>query len=228
MKKQFIVGMMVVTSAISFNAHAAGLGGAKSVREVLTEYIKEIKKVAFEGKTTAAELNAQQSKKAQDKLMSELNLSVAEKSSIRLIINASKDKKSEITNSLATVLAAKKMTDGKKDAESVSVAQAADAAVKLMSNAPLIGYKKDSSFLNTKDMADTTAALEKFVAMPDKYLTFEMKERDSYSKVILKLDEAVNKRPDTVEEAFVKAIMETQGVSKDKAMEIVRKLKDCV
>ena len=63
--------------------------------------------------------------------------------------------------------------------------------------------------------------------MPEKFMTFETKERDSYTKIILKADE-LSLKAETYEEAFVKAVMEVQGVSKEKAMEIIRKLKDCV
>ena len=226
MKKQFIVGMLVFTSVVSFNAQAASLGAGKSVREVLTEYVKDIQKYASEKVAAANKLQSGQKMKAHDILMSDLKLSAGEKTSIKSAIASAKDK-AAMTNSLATILAAKNMAAGKSDAESTSINIAADASLKLMANAPLIGEKSTSSFLNTAELKETRDALTKLVSMPEKFIAFETKERDSYSKTIVKSDE-MSIKAETFEEAFVKSIMESQGVSKDKAMEIVRKLKDCV
>jgi len=231
MKMQLIVGMMILSTAISFNAHAA-VGAGKSVREVLVDYVKEVKKYAFEGKTSAADLNAQQSKKAQDKLMTDLKLSAAEKTSINSMIAGSSDK-TAATNSLATILAAKNMAAGKSDESSVAINNGADAALKMMSNADLIGAKKSSSTLSKEEFTDTTTAMKKAVAMPEKYLTFETKELASYTKVMNKANE-LSTKTETFEDAFVQAIIEVQSAGKEKpitkeqAMEIVRKLKECV
>ncbi|WP_413289629.1 hypothetical protein [Bdellovibrio sp. HCB337] len=227
MKKQFIVGMMIVTSAFTMNAHAAGPTAAKSMREVLVDYVKDIKKYAFGGKTSAAELTSQQSKKAQDQLMKDLDMSVQQKDSVNLVITASKDKKAGILNSLATILGAKKMVSGKSDAESTSIANAADAGVKMLAIAPLVGYTKKSTILSEKEMTETSEALDKLAAMPEQFITFETKSRDSFTNVINKLESATNKRPESVEEAFVKLIMEQYGLTKDQAMAKVRQLKDC-
>jgi hypothetical protein len=226
MKKKFIVGMMIVTGGISFNAQAAGLGGAKPVREILTDYVKDIQKYAADKVAVANKTQSGQKLKTDDILMDDLKLSSGDKTSIKAVIAGAKDK-TAITKSLATILAAKNLAAGKSDAESGSINGAADASLKLMANAPLIGEKSSSTFLSAVELKDTSEALKKLVAMPEKFIAFETKERDSYTKIIEKSDE-MSVKAETFEEAFVKAVMESQGVSKEKAMEIVRRLKDCV
>lgn len=229
MKKKFIVGMLIATSAMSFTAHAVELDakpGGKSVREALVDYVKDIEKYATDKVAVANKAQSSQKLKADDVLMTDLKLSAGDKTSIKTVIASAKDKKA-MTKSLATILAAKNMAAGKSDADSTSINSAADASLKLMANAPLIGEKTSSTFLNTAELKETSEALSKLVAMPEKFIAFETKERDSFSKVIVKSDE-LSVKAETFEEAFVKAIMESQGVSKEKAMEIVRKLKDCV
>jgi len=228
MKKQFIVGMMLVTTAMSFSAHAAGMKGTETTaRESIKRYVENMKKFASEVKAPSAELRSQQVAKALDTTVDQLNISGGEKASIKSLISSSKNNQDALTGSLAAIIGAKSATTGKSDAESTSINKAADASLKLMSNAVLIGAKETSSFLNTKELAETRDALKKLVAMPDKFITFETKERDSYANIIMKSDE-MSAKSETFEEAFVKSIMETQKVSKDKALEIVRKLKECV
>ncbi len=226
MKKQFIIGMVFITGGFSFSAHAGGLGGARSVREVLTDYVKDIQKYTAERISAADKNGSGQRLKADDILLANLKLSPGEKTSIKTVIASAHDKKA-MTNSLATILAAKNMAAGKTDAESVSINNAADASLKLIANAPLIGERNSSTFLSVAELKDTREALTKLVAMPEKFIVFEAKERDSYTKAIVKSDEK-SVGAESFEEAFVKAIMESQGVSKVKALEIVRKLKDCV
>lgn len=231
MKKQFIVGMMIVTSAFTMNAHAAGgtkeVGG-KTVRELFLDYVKQIKEYAFSGKSSAKDLNAQQAKAAQEKILKDMNASVQEKDSINLLITSSPDKKTEIIDSLASIAAAKKMSAGKSDAESKSIAQAADAGMALYAISPLVGYTKKSAFLTEGEMTEVSAGLIKWASLPDKFISFSSKERDSHSSLALKLEKIVNERPESVEEAFVKLIMKEYNLTKEQAIAKVKQLKDCV
>lgn len=217
---------MIITSALSFSAHAIESERARPVREILKDYVKDIREYAAKAVLAANKAPSAQKTKAEDILMKDLELRADQKTSIKTAIAGSSDKKA-MTNSLATILAAKKMAAGKSDAESSSISSAADASLKLMENKVLIGEKTTSTFLPPTELQDTSAALTKLVTMPEKFMTFETKERDSYTKIILKADE-LSLKAETYEEAFVKAVMEVQGVSKEKAMEIIRKLKDCV
>lgn len=228
MKKQFIVGMMLMTTAVSFNVHAAGVKGTETARESIKRYVDNMKKFASEVKAPSADLRSQQVAKALDTTVDQLNISGGEKASIKSLIANSKNNQAALTGSLAAIIGAKSATAGKKgDAESTSIDKAADAALNLMSNAVLVGAKETSSSLSPKELAETRDALKKLISMPDKFITFETKERDSYTNIIMKADE-LSTKSETYEDAFVKAIMENQKVSKDKALEIVRKLKECV
>lgn len=227
MKKKFIVGIMIASSALSFSAHAVETERARPVREVLKDYVKDIREYAAKTIVSANKNTPLAQKiKAEDLLMKDLELRPDTIRSLKTSIAGSRDKKA-MTNSLVAILAAKKLTAGKSDAESTSINNAADASLKLMENGLLIGWKTTSTFLPPTELQDTNAALTKLVAMPEKFITFETKERDSYTKIILKADE-LSVKAETYEEAFVKAIMEVQVVSKEKALEIIRKLKDCV
>lgn len=227
MKKQFILGIMIAGSVFAVNASAQQkAAGAKPYHEVFRDFTTEVKKVAYGGKTTAKDLSAQQSAKATDVLMNELKLSNAEKNTCKAVFGkASKADQVKIVDSLATILAAKNMTKDRNDAESVSIRNAADAALKLVSNAPLISARTSSKFLNEAEYKETSDALRTLLTTPDKFIAFGTKERDSFTRTITKADE-LSIKTETYEEAFVKAIMENQGLTKDKALEVVRKLKE--
>lgn len=237
MKKQLLVGMMIMTSAISFNTFAAGLNGAKAPKEMVMDYMKQVeeyKNSVKTGKVKASSLETAEALKQQDKTMDDLGLTRAEKASIKTFISSGKGQKIDVVSTLNVLLAAKNGTFNKTDAESASIRNSVDASVKLMANADLIGERKSSSFLAEADFKDTTAALKKLSSIAEKPLSYEMTERDSYTAAINKATELSGKT-ETFEEAFVKGIMETAkdtngktGVSKEKAMEIVRKLLKCV
>lgn len=230
MKKQFIAGMMLVTSLVSFNVHAAGLNGAKGPKEMVVDYMKKIeeyKNSVKSGKVKASSLETAEALKIQEKTMDDLGLSRAEKSSIKTFITSGKAEKVDVVSTLNVLLAAKNGTSNKTDAESVSIRDSAEASVKLLANADLIGERKSSSFLNEAEFSETTAALKKLVNIAERPLAFEKAERDSYTAATNKAVE-LSSKSETFEEAFVKGVMETNKVPKEKAMEIVRKLLKCV
>ena len=142
-------------------------------------------------------------------------------------------KSAERLDSLATVIAAKKMAVeiSKTDAaEGKSIDAAASASAKLLANASLTGARKSAKELNPSELTDTTQALTKLESLPEGILTrFSKAERDSYTQIIERHDQLIETgAKSTSEEAFVQAIMDVKKVDKTKAMEIVRKLKECV
>ncbi|HEY8271467.1 MAG TPA: hypothetical protein VIG33_11315 [Pseudobdellovibrionaceae bacterium] len=233
MKKKFIVGMMIVTSTLSFSAHAAGTAvEARPAREVLKTYVEDVKKWAAkkigENRASLPVGEKMKTEKAAEIFMEELKVPAADKTSIKSAMGKSKNKKA-FNDSLATIMATRRMTEGKSDVESKSLEEASDALIGVLADAKDIGSTANSKFFNEKttDFADTTAALNKVVEMPDKFILFDTKTRDQFTKALVKTRE-LSYKSETYEEAFVKALMESQGIDRAKAMEIVRKLKDCV
>ncbi len=234
MKKAFVIGMVALATTMSFSvAHAAGATGAKSIRESLVDYTKQIKDAAFGKGGSAKGLTAQQAQIARDKMINELNLPAGKNNSLAMSLTSDSAKSSQRLENLATVIAAKKMAVeiSKKDAaEGKSIDAAATASAKLLANASLTGARKTAKELNATELADTSAALTKLEELPEGILTrFSKAERDSYTKIIEKHDELVETgAKSTSEEAFVQAIMDVKKIDKEKALEIVRKLKECV
>lgn len=230
MNKKFIAGMLVVASLVSFNTHAAGMNGAKGPKEMVVDYMKKIeeyKNSVKSGKVKASSLETAEAIKQQEKIMDDLGLSRAEKSSIKTYITSGKAQKVDVISTLNVLLAAKNGTQSKADAESISIRDSAEASVKLLASADLIGERKSSSFLNDAEFKETTDALKKLVSIAERPLAFEKSERDAYTAATNKAVE-LSSKSETFEEAFVKGVMETSKVPKEKAMEIVRKLLKCV
>jgi len=237
MKKNFILGMLIMSSAISFSAYAGPMTGAKTPKEVVVDYMKkmdEFKSSVKSGKLKASSLESAEALKQQDRLMDDLGLTRGEKASIKTYITSGKSTKVDVLGTLNVLLAAKNNAALKTDAESISIKNSAEASVKLMANADLIGEKTTSKFLAAAEFKETTTALKKLTSMAEKPLAYEITERDAYTAAINRATE-LSSKSDTFEEAFVRGIMETAkdstgkvGVTKEKAMEIVRKLLKCV
>jgi hypothetical protein len=237
MKKQFIVGMMIMTSAISFNAFAAGATAVKSPKEVIVDYMKQIdeyKASVRSGKVKPSSLETAEALKQQDKVMEDLGLSTKEKNTLKSYISAGKAQKVDVISTLNVLVAAKSGTAGKTDAESVSIRNYADAATKLLTNMDLIGEKTSSSNMSAAEFKETSEALTKMIAILEKPLSYEAAERDMFTSSLNKLGEKAP-RAETINEAFVQAVMASAkkpdgsvGVARDKAMEIIRKILKCV
>ena len=83
--------------------------------------------------------------------------------------------------------------------------------------------------LDSAQYAETTQALKKLATLPESILVnFEVKERDSYTNILNRHDELIKSNSKSPEENFVQAIMDVQKISKEKALELVRRLKECV
>ncbi|MBS1969222.1 MAG: hypothetical protein JSU04_02895 [Bdellovibrionales bacterium] len=236
MKKQFIVGMMIMTSVISFNAFA-GSTAVRSPKEVVVDYMKQIeefKASVKSGKVKASSLETAEALKQQDKTMDDLGLTNKEKNTLKSYISSGKAQKVDVISTLNVLLAAKNGTAGKTDAESVSIRNYVESATKLLTNMDLIGEKKSSTELSETEFKESGDALTKMIAILDKPLSYETAERDMFTASLNKLGE---KAPtaESINSAFVQSIMASAknadgkvGVSKDKAMEIIRKILKCV
>ena len=238
MKKAFVIGMVVVSATLSMSAaHAAG---AKSVSESLMDYTRQVKEATFGQGGSAKDLSGQKAKVARDKLVNELGLPSGKASALSIAISSDSGRLSQRLENLATVIAAKKMAveiSKTNPTEGGSIDAAASASAKLLANSSLTGANvsvKGSrggvKLLSENEMSDTTAALTKLEELPEVILTkFSKAERDSYTEIINKHDELIElgtKR--SSEEALVQAIMDVKKVDKLKAMELVKKLKECV
>lgn len=232
MKKQIIMGMIAL-AAISFSTQAMAAPGKASIRDVLSDYAGKIKESAFGPSRTAKGLSGQQVKSAEDKLIGELKLDGGKSNSLAMALSGDATQTAQRLDNLATIVAAKRMATeiSKTDvAEGQSIDAAATASAKLIANSSLTGARKTAKELNSQELADTTAALQKLESLPESILTkFEKNERDSYTQILNRHDELVDAgAKGSSEEAFVQAIMDVKKVDKTKAMEIVRKLKECV
>lgn len=234
MKKAFVIGMVALATTMSLSvAQAVEVGGVKSVKESLIDYTKKIKEATFGKSGSAKGLSAQQMQMARDKMINELNLPAGKNNSLAMSLKSDSAKSEQRLEALATVVAAKKMAVeiSKRDAaEGKSIDEAATASAKLLANASLTGARNSAKELNTAELSDTSAALTKLETLPEGILTrFSKEERDSYTKIIEKHDELIETgAKSTSEEAFVQAIMDVKKVDKAAALEIVRKLKECV
>ena len=232
MKKKVLVGLMTIT-ALSFAAPTFAAPAARSAREVLVDYTKQVKDAAFGKGRKASALSEQQVKAAQDSMIKELQLSGDKNNGLIASLSADSAKRAQRLENLATIVAAKRMAPelAKSDAkEASSLEAAAVASAKLLSNSSLIGARKSGKDLSSQEMAETTEALAKLESMPEMILTrFNKVERDSYTQILEKHDQLISTAAKgSAEEAFIQAIMDVKKVDKAKALEVVKKLKECV
>lgn len=234
--KNYKVGMIMVATVLSTTfAPMAYAGTAKgaSVKELMTEYAKEIKRSAFGGASSAKGLSAQASKAAQDKMIKELDISSAKANSLTVALRSNAAATGARLEALATIVAAKKLSKelSKTDPQQgKTLSEAADAAIGFLSNSYLTGARKSGTDLNAQEMALTSQALKRLENVTELLLTrFESQERESYVKILKRHDDILaSGKKGSSEEALVDAIMVEKKVTKEQAMEMVKKLKDCV
>ncbi|MBX2987940.1 MAG: hypothetical protein KF802_08580 [Bdellovibrionaceae bacterium] len=234
MKKQFIAGMLMIS--MTAPAFGAGMKG-------MPEYIKTVKEhvlgkdAAGKARTNAAGLAQQAHTIANDKIIKNFDLSSGEARGIRdsLTVSAknSKEQVEARLENLASLLAARNLAKDRlsvqaEKEEAQSVLEATNAMVRIMA---LSSLKRQVAVKNnlTKAESDVAAeALDKYEALGEAVVSMNKAERDMYTKVALKTDELVQSGKFSPEEALVESIMVAKGVDKAKALEIVKKLKECV
>ena len=229
-KAGILVGMVLSVTLTAGSAFAAP--GKINVRDSLVDYTATVKKAAFGPSASAKPQSGQALKEAQNKLISELNLPASKNSALMMSL-ADASKAGQRMDNLATVIAAKKMSAevAKVDAtQAKSIEAAAEASAKLLANSALTGARTTAKELSQTELADVSSALLKLESLPESILTkFDARERDSYTAILNKHDQIVESGvKSSSEEAFVQAIMDVKKVDKTKALEIVKKLKECV
>lgn len=230
MKKQMMtIGLMIAMASPAF-----AVGGKVTLQESLKDYSGKVKETAFgKGVTSAKTLAETSQKQTQDKLINWLKLDGSEANRLSTSLNMDSAHRAERLDALASIVAVKEMIRGGSVAdvnEAKSLDAASTAAAQLLSHARLTGKMPAEMVkdLNSAELADTVSALKKLESLPESILvSFEMKERDSYTAIMNRHNELVNSNPKSSEENFVQAIMDVKKISKDKALELVRRLKDC-
>ncbi|KYG69099.1 hypothetical protein AZI87_07715 [Bdellovibrio bacteriovorus] len=220
MKKAFVTGIIVLASSFAVAAPV------KTSRELLVDYTKQIKEFAYGKGGTATKI--QKSKEAHEAIAKAVELP----SHASDIAKSLSDSPARI-ESMMTIVAAKKMSGevSKTDAaEGKSLRDSADASAKVIANSWMRKLDRESN-LTKEEMEVTSKALDRMENdIPTKMLTdFSKAERDSYTQIIERYDVLNNSSASKKnEDNFVQAIMEVKKVDRAKALEIVRKLKECV
>jgi hypothetical protein len=233
MKKGFIIGMLALSATVAFStAHAAGATGAKAPREALADYTKTVKE-HFAKMGANKGVNSQNRSNIEKIVEQDLGLSGAKKAALLTSLTGSDAAVSARMEGLASIVAAKKMSAdiAKTDkAEADSIQAAAEASAKMLANSSLVGSTKEVATLKGEELTSVRQGLSKIETLAgDILVKFSKAERDSYTKVLEKYDElAETGTKGSAEEAFVQAIMDVKKVDRAKALETVRKLKECV
>ncbi|KYG66859.1 hypothetical protein AZI86_07440 [Bdellovibrio bacteriovorus] len=231
MKKKFVLGMVVLSMTAAQVSFAAGVGGARAPREVLMEYTKSMKETLLGKGGSAKNLKDAELQNAKSRITKELNSSRAADLNAAMSGEAGKAR----MESLVTIIAVKRSTENlaKTDAaEAQSMNAAAEASLKLIANSTLVGALKiPETTMKAEEVSLVRDALNKAETMPaDIIIQFSKAERDSYTQVLEKYDSIVSNSAGkkSAEESFVDAIMDVKKVDRTKALEIVKKLKECV
>ncbi|KYG60700.1 hypothetical protein [Bdellovibrio bacteriovorus] len=220
MKKAFVSGIIVLASSFALAAPV------KTTREALVEYNKQWKEYVY-GKSGSAAKTADMGI-AKNRIVEQLGVH-GRASEIKNALSGNVSAKH--MDAFVSIIAAKKLAAewSKTDsAEAQSLNAAADASTKALLNRSLRDVPKKTEL--GENLTVVTEALNKIEEMPAEILTnFSKAERDSYTLVLEKYDE-INSRVTSLkaEDNFVQAIMEVKKVDRAKALEIVRKLKECV
>ena len=231
MKKQFIAGMaMVVASTIATGAMAAGTVAKPKAIIAVEKMEKEAMKRAFGGEGRTAKDVADKDT-AINTIAEWLQMpGVATK--LRTAVKADSAKVNERLDNLALAYASKEV--GKRVAETdaaqgKSMQEAAEAQVELISVSPLKDSGKKSTTLSADEHAAGIKGIEKLESQGPKQLKdFSQAERDSWTAVEKEYVKTVSLGQGSASEALVQSIMTVMKVARTKAIEIMRKLVDCV
>jgi hypothetical protein len=165
-------------------------------------------------------------KNAEKKYLEQAVRDIAPGKEAKIVENAMGDK--EVLKNLVSASAAKKASEKMEDrAEAKQIQDAAEGITSMIGEMHL-SKKAESRELSKEDSAVATAAFEKSIKMGTDILTkFQGSERASYSRVLASF-KALAGNGKLPSENMVQAVMESQKVTKEKALEILKKLKDCV
>ncbi|QLY25621.1 hypothetical protein [Bdellovibrio sp. KM01] len=231
MKKAFIIGMTLAFSATAFAAP-----GKMTTTERLAKFDKTSQEYFLDSN---GNLKNASGKNAEKKYL-EQSLRDISKNETQIVDNALKygtkefgfgdpKMKSEVMKNLVSIVAAKKasekITDG---AEAKEVSDSASGLANMLGKMHLL-KAAESRELTKEQNAIAIEAFDKSVRLGTQILTqFQGAERSSYARVLAKFTELSSNSNKLPSEILVDSVMESQKVSREKAIEILRKLKDCV
>ncbi|WP_413576551.1 hypothetical protein ACLVWU_00765 [Bdellovibrio sp. HCB290] len=218
MKKAFIIGM-----AITFSATAFAAPGKMTTPERLAKFDKQSQEYFLDAN---GNLKNASGKNAEKRYLEQAVKDIAPGKESKIVENALGDK--EVLKNLVSIAAVKKAADKIEDRnEATELAEGAEGLASMIGNMHLAG--KASSRENTPEQSSVAvAAYSKMLRLGTQILTvFKGAERTAYVKVI-KAFKAREGNGKLAEENLIDAVMETQKVSREKAIEILKKLKDCV
>ncbi|HRO66376.1 MAG TPA: hypothetical protein PL182_02300 [Pseudobdellovibrionaceae bacterium] len=245
MKSKLILGMVATTliAATAFAGPAARGVNVSNIKAEMSKYTDTVVKSYLfgKGRTSASGLASQAAKIANDKAFDKFELRADEKSAVTTALTvSSKEGRSDVLvekrlENLAALIGARKVGQSLKErsetdaqAEGQSLIDASNALMKTLANSIFKGTKTTSQRLSKEEMSDSSKALEKLENISESVVRMDKSERDMYTAVEVKRDELLQTGKFSGEEALVEAVMNVKSVDKAKAMEIVRKLKDCV
>ncbi len=229
MNNKAILGMIVIAATMSFSS-AMAAGAAKAN---LVEYSKQVKEAYSTGLTTGKGSPVQRKERMQDQMINTLKLDAQTAVNLKVAINNS-SKSAERMDNLLTIIAANRMAKevSKTDpVEGKSLEDGAAAAAKLLSCSPLFGDGRPAKTLNASEMKEVTESLAKLETLAGPILTqFSKAERESYTKILEQFDASIRQggTSKTAEEVFVQAVMDAKNIDRTKALELIKKLKECV
>ncbi|WP_413583142.1 hypothetical protein [Bdellovibrio sp. HCB288] len=218
MKKAFIIGM-----AISFSATAFAAPGKMTTPERLAKFDKTSQEYFLDSN---GNLKNASGKNAEKRYLEQAVRDLAPGKESKVVENALTDK--EVLKNLVSITSVKKAADKIEDrAEAKELTDGAEGLASMIGDMHLAG--KVPSRENTKEQTEVAvAAYNKMIRLGTQILTsFKGAERTSYVKVVTAFN-ARKGNGKTADENLIDAVMETQKVSKEKAIEILKKLKDCV
>jgi hypothetical protein len=224
MKQKFIIGMLLSVALVAPHFATA----APSSKAALAKYLENegkahANKVIAGGKGVEAQLKSAGLSTA----LREMKLPESDANRIKAVIEAGGENSSAILTSATKLSMARKFAEQNKDSEILATSE---AYLQALTNVDRIGVKEKSETMSAEEYADAKVATTKLVTtMGERAVTMETAETASYTAVAKEFNSILKKDPRMDgTEALLQAIMTTQKVDRTKAMEILRKLKDCV
>lgn len=241
MKKQILMGMaMVMITSMAPTAFAAGPG--KPVRPNVKQHMdlaeKEVQTKSglrsFEVATY--ETMRQGDAKWSERLFNSLRLEQHGLSRISLEASLRKNFKQTMDlitaiKGLESMIAAGK---GKASEASITSAEGIKSAIATLLNAAELVYAVNkptkSESMTDSQFSSATKSLEKMMGEATKLATtYETAEANGFVKVLEAMKEISAKSPNlTPQEVLVEAIMKAKNLSREKALELLEKYKDCI
>lgn len=240
MKTKLILGMM--TAAImgfSMTAQADVRPGAVAHERTVKDQIEAYKKVVeryLYGKGSGGAVGEQANDAHLSKTLSDLGVGAAEKGNLTSILKSSKASdaaQASRWNKLMLLLTNRAFfrdtssLQGEQKVDAESRYKAADALIKLLANSDKIGARTKSDLLSETEMKEVRENFGKVEELIERILEMDPKSRDSYTKLLEAIVEKLKDNRNSFEDAVIKALMEMKGLTKEQALELLRKLKLC-